>query len=315
MKYGGFYQNNYVFLQKISLIMYNIIIPVIYRDYSFLKKTIRYINKYLTPKTIYIITDIKFVRFLPKVILKDEKCVIIDENCLQDGMTQDMVKNVFSKLKRSKKGTGWYFQQFLKMAFALSCYCDTDYYLSWDSDTIPLRKIDFFDESGKPYFIMKTEHHVPYFVAIERLLGITKTNSRSYIAENMLFNKAIMIELINRIESNSLLEGKIWYEKILYALEPESVSPMGFSEFETYGNYCLKYYSDFYVERTLPSFRGGGLIQGRFVNDRILKQLSFDQATASFEIYDRPPFPWGKLSYWYARWQRRKELFIRRWLI
>lgn len=295
--------------------MYNIIIPVIYRDYSFIKKTIRYVFKYLNPNKVYIITDIRFKRFLPKVILDNSNCIIIDENSLLEGMTQEYLKNSFSKLGRNKMRTGWYFQQFLKMAFALSDFCDTEYYLSWDSDTIPLRKIDFFSEDGKPFFTIKTEHHDPYFVAIERLLGITNTNGSSYIAENMMFNKSIMIEMINKILSNEHVEGNTWYEKIIYAIEPESVSPMGFSEFETYGNYCFNFHPTFYQERTLPSFRAGGLIQGRFVSDRILKQLSFDQATASFEIYDRPPFPWGKLSYWYARWQRRKELFIRRWLL
>ncbi len=294
--------------------MYNIIIPVTYRDYSFLKIVKRYVNKYLTPEHIYIITDIRFKRFLPKILLDDEKCVVIDENALIDGMTHEMIKNVFSKLKRTKMGTGWYFQQLLKMAFSLSDYCDTEYYLSWDSDTIPLRNIDFFNEDGKPYFTMKTEHHMPYFVAIDRLLGIPKINSRSYIAENMMFNKSIMMELINKIQSNTQIEGETWYEKIIYAIVPESVSPMGFSEFETYGNYCFNFYPELYIERTLPSFRAGGLIQGRFVSDRILKQLGFDQATATFEIYDRPPFPWGKISYLYARWQRRKELIIRKFL-
>lgn len=295
--------------------IYNVVIPVIFRDYSFLKKTIRYVNRFLSPQKVYIITDIRFKRYLPKEIQNNKSCVVIDENSLLDGMTIGSIKKMFSELNRTKIGAGWYFQQFLKMAFSLSDYCDTDYYLSWDSDTIPLRKIDFFDESGNPYFTMKSEHHVPYFLAIQRLLDITNYNSHSYIAENMMFNKSIMIELINRIESNSQLEGNTWYEKIVYALVPESVSCMGFSEFETYGNYCLNYHPGFYEERTLPSFRAGGLIQGRFVSDRILKQLSFDQATASFEIYDRPPFPWGKLTYWYARWQRRKELIIRKWLL
>lgn len=295
--------------------MYNIIIPVIYRDYSFLNKTIRFVFENLNPKNIYIITDTRFRRFLPKVILDSTNCVIVDENSLLEGMTLDLLKKLFSKLGRDKNRAGWYYQQFLKMTFALSDYCDTEYYLSWDADTIPLRKIDFFDEKGKPYFTMKEEHHDPYFVAIEKLIGISKTNSRSYIAENMMFNKSIMIELINKIKSNSQIEGNIWYEKILYAIAPESVSPMGFSEFETYGNFCYNCHPDFYQERTLSSFRAGGLIQGRFVSNKILKQLSFDQATASFEIYDRPPFPWGMLSYWYARWQRRKELFIRRWLL
>lgn len=295
--------------------MYNIIIPAIFRDFSFLRKTIRYIRKYLTPEKIYIIIDIRFMQFLSKEITEDDKCIILDENCLVEGLSLNIIQDRFKELNRTSSRAGWYFQQFLKMAFALSEYCDTNYYLSWDSDTIPLRKINFFDEKGIPYFTMKTEHHDPYFVAIERLLRITKTNSRSYIAENMMFNKSIMIDLINTIQSNSHLIGKTWFEKIIYALEPESVSPMGFSEFETYGNYCMTYYPYHYIERTLPSLRAGGLIQGRFVSDRILTHLSFDQATASFEIYDRPPFPWGKFSYWYARWQRRKELIIRKWYL
>ena len=295
--------------------MYNIIIPVIYRDYSFLKTTLKYVHKYLCPEKIYIITDTRFKRFLPKSILDDSICIVIDENMLIKGITLDKLKSVFSRLNRTKFWAGWYFQQFLKMAFALSEYCDKEYYLSWDSDTIPLRTINFFNESGKPYFTMKTERHNPYFVAIERLLGITNFNSCSYIAENMMFNKYIMVELITKIQQNVRLEGDSWVEKIVCSLEPETVSPMGFSEFETYGNYCLKFHPSSYVERTLSSFRGGGLIQGRFVSDKILERLSFDQDTASFEIYDRPPFPWGKLSYWYARWQRRKELIIRKWLI
>ena len=295
--------------------MYNIIVPAIYRDYSFLKTTIRYIKENLSPNIIYILTDIRFKRFLPETILSDEKCIVIDENGLLEGLTLGKIKSQFAEMGRDAMRSGWYFQQFLKMAFALTDYCDTEYYLSWDSDTIPLRKIDFFDEKGRPYFTMKAEHHDPYFTAIERLLGISATNDRSYIAENMLFNKTIMTEMINRIQSNKMLDGHSWYEKIIYALEPESVSPMGFSEFETYGNYCLNHHPDFYVERTLPTFRLGGLIQGRYVSDSILERLSFDQATASFEIYDRPPFPWGTLSYYYARWQRRKELFIRKWLL
>ena len=294
---------------------YNIIIPVIYRDYSFLKTTIKFVFKYLDPEKIYIVTDIRFKKFLPRQILENQRCIVVDENDILEGLTIQRIKEFFSKLGRTKMGAGWYFQQFLKMAFAMSDYCDLDYYLSWDSDTVPLREIDFFDKVGKPYFTMKTEHHDPYFVIIERLLGIVNTNSRSYIAENMMFNKLLMTGLINRINNNKQLEGGTWYEKIIYALEPESVSPMGFSEFETYGTYCLNFYPGFYNERTLPSFREGGLIQGRVVSERILKQLSFDQAIATFEIYDRPPFPWGKLSYWYARWQRRKELIIRRWFL
>ena len=63
-----------------NVMMYNIIIPVIFRDYSFLKTTIKYIHKYLLPKKIYIITDIRFKRFLPNDILLDKSCIVLDEN-------------------------------------------------------------------------------------------------------------------------------------------------------------------------------------------------------------------------------------------
>ena len=135
--------------------MYNIVIPVIYRDYSILETTVRYIHRNLSPSKVIIVTDIRFQRYLPKEVLYDEKCIVVDENRILDGMTLIFLKDLFLKLGRTRIGVGWYFQQFLKMAFALSDFCDTEYYLSWDSDTIPLRKIDFFNKAGKPYFTMK----------------------------------------------------------------------------------------------------------------------------------------------------------------
>ena len=92
--------------------MYNIIIPVIYRDYSFLKKTLKYLHKYLCPKKIYVITDIRFKRFLPNEILDNNSCVVIDENKLVDGMTINHIRQLFTELGRVKMGAGWYFQVF-----------------------------------------------------------------------------------------------------------------------------------------------------------------------------------------------------------
>ena len=66
--------------------IYNVIIPVIFRDFSFLNKTIRYVNRFLSPQKVYIITDVKFRRFLPKEILSHKNCVVIDENKVLDGL-------------------------------------------------------------------------------------------------------------------------------------------------------------------------------------------------------------------------------------
>lgn len=294
---------------------YNLIIPVTYRDYDFLKVTIRYIQKNLSPKSIYIITDIRFKRFLPKVILENEKCHVIDENSLLENLTFDHIKSILTQINKPHYAPGWYFQQLLKLSFAYTSYCDEDYYLSWDADTVPLQKIPFFSADNHPLFTMKYEHHEPYFATITNLFSFKEFNRQSYIAENMLFSKEIVNEMLTKIESNHNISGKRWFDKIFYAIPKEAKDPYAFSEFETYGNYCYNYHKELYQERQLPTFREGGMIQGRFITDRILDILSFDLATVSFEIGHRPPFPWNKMAYAYARWQRRKELFIRKWLL
>lgn len=213
---------------------------------------------------------------------------------------------------REHTRTGWYYQQFLKMAFALSEYCDNDYYMSWDADTVPVKKNVFFNDNGQPYFTMKYEYQKQYFDVMEKLMGFGKTNSMSYIAEHMMFNRNIMKELIQKIENNNGIPGNNWYEKILNALPPEIVSVNAFSEFETYGTYCGLNYPNLYVERMMNGFRLGSLIQGRFVSNRILNDFSlYDFSVVSFEIYNRPPFPWGIICEWYER----KYLKIKRWLL
>jgi len=44
---------------------------------------------------------------------------------------------------------GWYYQQFLKMSYAY--LCDDEYYITWDADTLPVHKIELFNEYNIPY--------------------------------------------------------------------------------------------------------------------------------------------------------------------
>lgn len=290
---------------------YSIIIPVVFKDYSFLNKSLKYILNFFSPVTIYIITDSRMGKYLPKQVQSCNICKVIDENHIVEGLSLAKVDSIIKSLGRRHTKSGWYYQQFLKMGFAMSPYCETDYYLSWDSDTIPLKEIVFFDNDGHPYFTMKSEFHKPYFNTMQRVLSIGKLNPNSYIAEHMMFNKYIMEEMIAKIEKANVC-GETWFEKILYSLEPEDVSTFSFSEFETYGTFCHLFHPDLYVERHLNGLRRGGLIQGRFVSERILKDLAEDFDIASFEIYDRPPFPWGRICHFYETWQIKKEHWLKR---
>ena len=68
--------------------------------------------------------------------MHDDDWQLIDENTMVAGLS---FSEVFGYLKKkgcdSVNKVGWYFQQFLKLAFALTSYCK-GYYLTWDSDTL-----------------------------------------------------------------------------------------------------------------------------------------------------------------------------------
>jgi hypothetical protein len=90
-----------------------------------------------------------------------------DEDSLIENLTLSKIRNIMKNITGTSERSGWYFQQFLKMAYAYKCQCG--HYLIWDSDTIPLNKIIFWDNNGKCLFTMKTEYHIPYFKTIKKL--------------------------------------------------------------------------------------------------------------------------------------------------
>ena len=282
--------------------VYDVIIPVAFKDYSFLKKSYKYLCENLGAEHIFILTNAQMASYLPSIIKNDSRFVVINEDHLLSGLTYETIHSIIKSQGREHTNTGWFFQQFLKMGFALSKFCKNEFYMSWDADTIPVKKLEFFDVNNHPYFTMKSEFHQPYFDTMEKLIGLRKANPSSYIAEHMMFNRNVMKELISTIETNSDVDGDTWFEKVMNAIPPEIVCTNSFSEFETYGTYCAKYHPRMYVERTMNGFRLGGLIQGRFVSKRILQGFSgYDYSVVSFEIYHRPPFPWGQICEWYER--------------
>lgn len=155
---------------------------------------------------------------------------------------------------------------------------------------------------------MKKEYHRPYFNTLQRLIGLDKTSSKSFIAEHMIFKPEFVCEMIEEISQNTL-PGKNWVEKIIQACDFDYEEHC-FSEFETYGTFCTVRYPGYYGEQTLNTFRAGSLIRGRYVNDFIIERLSSDVDIASFEIYDAM-FPYDiekRIYIWKSRWKRLTNL-------
>ncbi|WP_195530580.1 DUF6492 family protein [Phocaeicola vulgatus] len=149
------------------MMKFDVIIPVAFKDYFFLERTIPYIIKNINPSSIFIITNIKKSRFISNKIKEEPICQILDEDKLISNLSYSLVKQYLEMHTSVAQRSGWFLQQFIKMAFSLSPYCKCDYYLSWDADTIPLRRLSFFRDEH-PLFSQKQERHIPYFETLFR---------------------------------------------------------------------------------------------------------------------------------------------------
>lgn len=285
---------------------FDVIIPVAIKDAPFIRRTLNYVFQNLEGVgNVYIIASRKLFGVIKKRTKNIERCILLDEDTIVDGLSFFKL-NSFLKQKGFKR-TGWLFQQFLKLGFAQSSYCDKDYYLSWDADTIPLRKISFFDYEH-PFFTRKGEFHKPYFDAIKRLLNMDKSVDFSFIAEHMLFNKAIVIQMLRDIE---LHNDGTWLEAILSNVDFNE--PNCFSEFETYGTYCANRHKDLYHIRFLNTLRCGALIRGPFITPQIIDELSFDLDTVSLEIWHKPSFPWNIPHFFLRIYVKMLKKYISQW--
>lgn len=264
---------------------YDVIIPISVKDVGILLKNIKYIKNNLDYKKIVIVGNDE-VLLKTKHILSNE-IEFKNENDIFDGLSYSTVADILYQRCGKKRRTGWYLQQFIKLAY--SYICDDKYYLVWDADTIPLKRITF-TENDKVLFNLKDEYNKPYFRTMNKLFNVKKSKivKQSFISEHMLFDKTIVIKMLDEICSNDNLFGKNFYEKILYSIRKKDLNKSGFSEFETYGTYNYKNNVDHVKFRSLNTLRHGKVFLGENPSDELLLWAAKDFDTISFEKYDKP---------------------------
>ena len=136
-------------LENLNEFLYNgvdkmsLIIPIIAKDFYKISYNFKfYIN---------FIEGIKNVIFIGneeiEIIIKEMKLSLnfpinfINEKILLDvDKIKQLIKN---RNETAVQRTGWYIQQFLKMIYCN--ICQDKYYLIWDSDTIPIKKVKMFE--------------------------------------------------------------------------------------------------------------------------------------------------------------------------
>lgn len=193
------------------------------KDLENIATCIQSLNKNLEVSNIYVITnDIKRVPKLENVIAVDENNIINREQIEQ-------LKKI--KFPYSKERFGWYLQQFLKMKFAQSQYCQGDY-LIWDADTILLKKINFHEQDCVLFTKGEEKLNHYYIDTFKKLLAIENTFSFSVISQHLFVNKNVMLSMLSEIEKIHNID---FCQAILTNIKGDSSSL--FSEYETYINY------------------------------------------------------------------------------
>ena len=257
----------------------SVIMPSVLRDIDTVLINSDSLFRYLPVKNIYIAAPSEVREKIDP--LNDSRFIFVNENEFCD---VKKIRELYSLRTSENPGRfGWYVQQFIKMSF--SFFTQDDYYLIWDSDTIPLKPAEFFADDGRPYFDMKTEYNPPYFATMSRILpGVKKAVRKSFISEHMIIRSEYMREMIREIESSANLEGNNFQEKIMNAVDSEDLSEAGFSEYETYGNYVMARHNGSYILRDWRSLRHGG----RFYSD--IRQVSGENLRWFAEKYDAVTF-------------------------
>jgi len=263
--------------------IFDVILPVAPKDVVTLDLCISKIQDNIHPQRIVVIASKQVKDLIPL----SESVVFCDEDQLVESLNLEYVKRVMLEITGSEARSSWYFQQFLKMAYAYKC--SHDYYLVWDSDTIPLNNICFWrDNNGEEQCLFSTHHsvHSPYFDTLNTLFNgkVKKLSEKSFIVEHMMINRKIMKELIRDIELNDQVQGTVFFEKILHAINIKDITYAGFSEFETYGNYVLNFYPSMYAIKNLKAYRQGAMVieKSQLDND-VLNWIAKDYDTVSFE--------------------------------
>jgi hypothetical protein len=120
-------------------IPFDILLPVAIKDVGNLDLCLDKVYTNLNPRKIIIVAN----KEIKNHVCEDEHIEFFDEDNLVENLTWNTIESIMKTITGTDNRCGWYFQQFLKMIYAVKS--KTKYYLIWDSDTIPLNHINFFD--------------------------------------------------------------------------------------------------------------------------------------------------------------------------
>jgi len=248
--------------------------------------SIRSIHCFAAPRKIFVVTARDHFPFFRASLNASVPLHLVDEDEVIEGVSLGTIRDALSARNGTGTRAGWYFQQFLKMAMCARPEM-AEHCLIWDSDTVALQPLRFFDDEGRMLVNPKTEHNGPYFATLRTLLGIEKQVNFSFISEHLMVSPAYMRELIGELSGGSS-QPAAWVWHILGAIPDHDLGGSAFSEYETYGNFVVLRHPGAIRSRKLKTTRSAGL---RF-DDATLESIHYlmwaGYSVATYETKPRP---------------------------
>lgn len=217
----------------------DVVIPIISKDLKILPLCLEGVRNCVNHpiKDIYIVAPqaADIIAFC-----KEHGLTYIDEKSVLGFGPRDITNTDGSPWERS----GWLFQQLLKLSGRIGT---CRHYLCIDADHILIKPHTFLTDDGKTVFYMSYEYNESYYYTIHRLLPSMTLADYSYVDHKMLFDKEQLEALHTALSQRS---GKSWTDTIIDDYDRRN--PVGFSEFELYGNFVKEKVLRPWLQKRLP---------------------------------------------------------------
>jgi hypothetical protein len=137
-----------------------------------LERSIERLNTYYNYPTYFLIVPDREIDEFRSRLTKFQNVVLIRESTI---LSFEQFRRCVDGIKFSVNADihrlGWYYQQALKLSFLfdsrLSFPC-----VMWDADTMPLKKIDFFEGGASLLYGSLAEFHSPYFTTMREVFKV-----------------------------------------------------------------------------------------------------------------------------------------------
>ena len=147
-------------------------------------------------------------------------------------------------LNNPKNRAGWIMKQIFNLYHFRVIPNLSSNILVIDCDTILLKPINFLNEKNGAIFTLSSEYYKPYFKHAKRLIPRFKKVLEKYsgISHHMLFQKAVIEDLLNKIEKYNNLEP---WKAICRAIDINEIWGSPIAEYEIYSNFAIQNSSQF----------------------------------------------------------------------